>query len=179
MMASNTFPSDWREQPCFVVAIPRPLVPYVGGLLRILEQRGFWLDNTNYVAGYAATLELERCLMATCLNDLLQQNDALYRMVNTALFGVTYSTESEDPLVVTPAIAPHVNLDIHDEDSLLGRVDRLTQMLDNRIAGTDTPLYSDLPGLKQQLQTIIDALGDDTDLTTIISDLEAIALLLG
>jgi len=117
--------------------------------------------------------------MATCLNDLLQQNDALYRMVNTALFGVTYSTESEDPLVVTPAIAPHVNLDIHDEDSLLGRVDRLTQMLDNRIAGTDTPLYSDLPGLKQQLQTIIDALGDDTDLTTIISDLEAIALLLG
>jgi len=40
-------------------------------------------------------------------------------------------------------------------------------------------LYSDLPGLKQQLQTIIDALGDDADLTTIISDLEAIALLLG
>jgi hypothetical protein len=60
----------------------------------------------------------------------------------------------------------------------MGRIDRLTQLIDNRIAGTETPLYDDLPGIKQQLETIITALGDDTDLATIISDLEAIALLL-
>lgn len=116
--------------------------------------------------------------MSTCLNVLIEQNDALYRMLNTALFGVTYATESTDPLVVTPAIAPHVTLDVHDQASMLGRIDRLTQLLDNRIAGTETPLYDDTTGLKQQLQTIIDSLGDDTDLATIISDLEAIALLL-
>ena len=178
-MANNTFPSTWRDEPCFLVSIPRPLVPYVSGLLKLLEQRGFWASSDDYINGYTATIELEECLMATCLNVLLEQNDALYRLLNTALLGVAYTTVSESPLVVTPAIAPHVNLDIHDQDSLLGRIDRLTQLIDNRIAGTDTPLYSDLPGIKQQLEDVIAALGDDTDLTTIISDLEAIALLLG
>lgn len=129
--------------------------------------------------GYTAITELEACLMTTCLDVLLQQNDALYRLINTAMLGVAYTTVSEDPLVVTPAIAPHVNLDIHDQDSLMGRIDRLTQLIDNRISGTETPLYDDLPGIKQQLETVIAALGDDTDLATIISDLEAIALLLG
>jgi len=177
-MANNTFPEDWRDQPCFIVAVPRPLVPYVGGLLKIMEQRGFWQSTPDYARGYTAVIELEECLMAACLNELFEKQDALYRMVNTALFGVTYATVSDDPLVVTPAIAPHVTLDIHDQDSLLGRVDRLTQLVDNRLAGTETPLYDELPGIKQQLEDIIAAMGEDVDLTEVISNLEAIALLL-
>lgn len=175
---AQTFPDDWQEQPCYVVAIPLPLIPYVGGLLKLLEQNGLWASTEDYERAYTATVQLERCLMATCLDDLLNKQDELYRMLNTALFGVTYATVSTDPLVVTPAIAPHVTLDIHDQDSLLGRVDRLTQLVDNRLAGTDTPLYDELPGIKQQLEEIIAALGEDVDLTEVISNLEAIALLL-
>jgi len=178
-MANNTFPEDWRDQPCFLVSIPRPLVPYVAGLMKLAEQRGFWLTETDYQNGYTAVIEMEACLMSTCLNVLLQKQDELYRMLNTGIFGVTYATVSEDPLVVTPAIAPHVTLDVHDQDSIMGRLDRLTQLVDNRLAGTETPLYDELPGIKQQLEDIIAALGDTSDLTTIISDLEAIALLLG
>jgi len=177
-MATNTFPEDWRDQPCFLVSIPRPLVPYVGGLLKIAEQRGFWASDTDYIAGFSAVVELEECLMSTCLDVLLAQNDALYRLLNTALMGVTYETVSESPLVVEPAIAPHVTLDVHDQDSLMGRIDRLTQLVDNRLAGTETPLYDQLPGIKQQLEEIIAALGEGTDLTEVISNLEAIALLL-
>lgn len=175
---ASTFPSDWRDQPCFVVAIPRPLVPFVGGLLKLLEQRGLWATSDDYERGYTATVELERCLMGTCLDTLLEQNDALYRLLNTGIFGVTYATVSTDPLVVTPAIAPHVTLDVHDQESIMGRLDRLTQLVDNRLAGTDTPLYDETPGIKQQLEEIIAALGEDVDLTEVISNLEAIALLL-
>ena len=178
-MASNTFPLDWRDEPCFLIAIPRPLVPYVGGLMKMAEKRGFWLSEDDYAAGYQAVTEMEACLMSTCLSDLFERQDALYRMVNTALFGVLYDTVSEDPLVVTPAIAPHVTLDVHDQDSVMGRLDRVTQLIDNRLAGTETPLYDDLPGIKQQLQTIIDSLAEGTDLTEVIADLEAIAVLLG
>jgi len=177
-MANNTFSADWREQPCFIVSIPRELVPYVGGLLKILEQRGFWATEADYQNAFTATLELEACLMSTCLDVLLQQNDALYRLLNTALLGQAYTTVSPDPLVVTPAIEPHVSLTILDQDSLIGRIDRLTQLVDNRLAGTDTPLYDELPGIKQQLEEIIAALGEGTDLTEVISNLEAIALLL-
>jgi hypothetical protein len=109
---------------------------------------------------------------------LLQQNDALYRLVNTALLGQPYETTSSDPLVVEPAIEPWVTLDVLDQDSVLGRLDRLTQLMDNTINGTETPLYDYTPSVKEQLDSIIAALGDDTDLATIISDLEAIALLL-
>jgi len=95
-MANNTFPEDWREQPCFLVSIPRPLVPFVGGLLKITEQRGFWATTEDYERGYTAALELEACLMSTCLDVLLQQNDALYRLVNTALRGQACSVVSQD-----------------------------------------------------------------------------------
>lgn len=177
-MAENTFPSDWRDQPCFLVTIPRPLVPYVGGLLKLAEQRGFWATEEDYQDGYNAVIELEACLMATCLNVLLEKQDALYRLLNTALRGEEYSTVSTDPLVVAPSIEPHVSLGFVDQDSIFGQLDRLTQLIDNRIAGTETPLYDSLPGLKQQLEDIIAALGEGTDLTEVISNLEAIALLL-
>lgn len=177
-MAKNTLAEDWRDEPCFLVSIPRPLVAYVGGLLKIAEKQGFWASQADYLRGYTAITELEACLMTACLDVLFQKQDELYRLVNTAMLGVAYTTVSEDPLVVTPAIAPHVNLDIHDQDSLIGRIDRLTQLVDNRLAGTETPLYDALPGIKQQLEDIIAALGEGTDLTEVISNLEAIALLL-
>jgi hypothetical protein len=179
-MANNTFPEDWREQPCFLVSIPRPLVPYVGGLLKIAENKGFWASHTDYSRGYTAVVELEACLVSTCLNVLLEQNDALYRLLNTALLGVAYTTVSEDPLVVTPAIAPHVNLDVHDQDSIMGRLDRLTQLIDNSVNGTETPLYTYDPSVKALLQGIIDGLGSDTtDLDGILAQLEIVAGLLG
>lgn len=174
-----TFPSDWRNEPCFLVAVPRALAPYASGLLKILENRGFWASDADYAAAYQAVIELEECFMSACLDTLFQKQDELYRMLNTALFGVTYDTVSTDPLVVTPPIAPHVTLDIHDQDSLLGRVDRLTQLLDNTVNGTDVPLYDYTPSVKTLLQGIIDALGaDDADLASILAELEVVAGLL-
>jgi hypothetical protein len=175
---AEQFPTDWRDQPCFVVAIPRPLVPYVGGLLKILEKRGFWQSDTDYLRGYTAVIELEGCLMATCLTLLLEKQDALYRLVNTGIFGQVYETTSDDPLVVVPGIAPWVPLDVLDQASIMGRLDRVTQLIDNSINGTATTLYTYDPSVKALLQSVIDALSTDTtDLGSILSELEAIALL--
>lgn len=174
----QTFPSDWREQPCYVVAIPLPLVPYVGGLLKLLEQKGLWETIEDYERGYTATVELERCLMATCLNDLIDRQDALYRLVNTAVFGVTYEQTGTDPIVVIPAIAPFVDLTNYEQDSIMGRIDRLVQLVDNSINGTETPLYAYEPSVKALLQSVIDALqAEDGDLEEILAQLQAIALL--
>jgi hypothetical protein len=178
-MANNTFPSDWEDLPCFLVAVPRPLIPFVGGLMKILEQRGFWASETDYESGLAAVIQFEECLTMTCLDVLLEQNAQLYRMLNTAIFGQLYSVDEGPPIVVTPAIAPAVDLTVLDQDSVMGRLDRLAQLIDNRLAGTETPLYADLPGIKQQLQSIIDALAsEDTDLGSILAELEVVAGLL-
>ena len=175
-----TFPEDWREQPCFIVAIPGPLVSFVGGLLKLGEQKGLWLTSDDYGRAYTAIIELERCLVATCVNDLIESNAALYRLLNTALFGVTYEQTGTDPLVVIPAIEPLVTLEVFNQDSVMGRIDRLTQLLDNRLAGTETPLYEYTNGIKQQLQAILDAIGsDDADIAAIRVAAEAIAVLVG
>jgi len=177
-MANNTFPEDWREQPCYIATIPLPLIPYVGGLLKIAEKRGFWATEDDYSRGYTALTELEVCLMTTCLNVLLEKQDALYRLVNTAVFGQSYVIESSEPLIVTPAIEPAVSTDIISYDSIMGRIEDLRQMLDNGLLGTSTPRFDNAPSIRQQLIDVIAAIGDGSDLTEIISDLEGIAILL-
>jgi hypothetical protein len=172
---AETFPTDWRDQPCFLAVVPKPLVPYVGGLLKILEQRGFWLTEADYERGYTAVIELEACLMATCLQDLIESNNRLYRMLDTGIYGREYTIESTDPLVVTPDIPAARPIAFEDQDSLLGRLDRLTQLLDNTFNAASTSLYSYSPSVKEQLQSILDALTtDSTDLGTVITDLELI-----
>jgi hypothetical protein len=178
-MADNTFPEDWRDQPCFLIAIPRPLVQYVAGLLKIGENAGFWATTEDFKRGYTAITELEECLMTTCLDSFLTKQDDLYRLINTAVRGQAYTVVTESPLVVTPAIEHAVELGFIDQNSVFGQLDRLTQLIDNRIAGTETPLYADLPGIKQQLEDVIAALGDDTDLTEIIAQLGELVVLLG
>lgn len=178
-MAQNTMPEDWRDEPCFLVSIPRPFVPYAAGLLKIAESRGFWATEDDYVRGYEVVTELERCMLMACLNDLFDKQDALYRLVNTALRGETYSVVTEDPLVIEPTIQPFVELGFVDQNSLLGYLDRQTQLVDNTINGTETPLYTYSPSVKEQLQAIIDALAaEDTDLGDLLTQLELIAGLL-
>lgn len=172
-------PEDWRDQPCFLVAVPRPLVPYVGGLLKIAESKGFWATEDDYLRGYTAVTELERCLMTTCLNVLLEKQDDMYRMLATAIYGTAYTVESEEPLVVTPPIAHTHSLAFEDRDSVLGRLSNIADVIDNALNGTETPVYDYAPSVKDLLQGVIDAINttaeDDSDL---LAQLELIVGLL-
>lgn len=173
-----SFPSDYDDNICYVVAINKALIPLVGGLLQITEKRGFWVTDDDYDKGYNAIVALEACLMATCLQDFMQLQEAQYRLLNTAIFGQDYVVESTDPLVVTPAIAPAVDLAVYGQNSIMGRLDRVTKLVDSSVNGTDNDLYTYHPSVRELLQSVIDALGaDDTDLEGILSTLETIALL--
>lgn len=173
------FPPLYDTAPCYLVAINRELIPYVAGLLKIMEKRGFWLSNDDYERGYNAVVALEGCMMAACLNDLFARQDALYRMLDTALYGTEYTIVSTDPLVVTPDIPAARAITFADQDSLLGRADRIVKLVDNAVNGATNDLYSLSPSVKDLLQGIIDALGTgDTDLGDLLSELEIIAALL-
>jgi len=178
-MAVNTFPSDWREEPCFLVSVPAPLVPYVGGLLRIAEQKGFWATEADYESAYAALMELEGCLVSTCLDEMLSLQRSTYRLLDTALFGTEYSGPTSGEGEVTPAIPNYRSLAFDSYDSVLGRLARTADVVDNAINGTITPEYSYTPSVKDKLQEVIDAIvanaGDDSDL---LAELEVIAGLL-
>lgn len=179
-MSRYTLPSDWADSPCYVVSIHSALIPIIIGQLRLLEARGSWIDQTNYQRGYNAVLEFEACVMAACLNDMLDIQRATYRMLDTAIYGTAYTIESTDPLVVSPEIPAARDLAFSDQDSVLGRLDRVNKLVDNSVNGTSNDLYSASPSVKDLLQSIIDAMSSETtDLDSILSQLETVVLLLG
>jgi ABC-type transporter Mla subunit MlaD len=113
--------------------------------------------------------------MAACLNDMLDIQRATYRMLDNALYGTVYTVESSDPLIVSPDIPAVRQLSDANTGSLLDRSLDVNQLLQNALNGTITDRYADVPGIRAQLQSILDALtSGDTDLTTVISDLELI-----
>lgn len=174
-----TFPSGYADAPCYVVAINRDLIPIVAAQLRLLEARGSWASADDYEQGYRAIVELEACLMATCLNDLIESNDRLYRMLDTAIFGVGYTVESVDPLLVTPAIPPQRTMGVYDDASVLGRMETMRQLLENALNGTETPQYDEALGVRERLQQIKEAIeAIDTDDSDVVGQLELIVGLL-
>jgi hypothetical protein len=156
-MSRIAFPTDYDERACYLVAINASLIPYVAGALRFYEKRGSWLTQADYEQGYNAFAHLQACMMKCCIDDLIESNDRLYRMVDTALYGTEYSVDSTDPLVVSPAIEPTHALVIERPDSILGRMEDSRQLLQNALNGTDTPNYSDTPGIRELLANLITA----------------------
>jgi hypothetical protein len=117
-------------------------------------------------------------LLCGGLKEITDRQDALYRMLDSAMFGRHYNVIGSDPLVVEPDIWPTHELAIEDPDSLLGRAEDLRQLLQNGINGTSTPNYDRASGIRDLLELIKAALetesGVDSDM---LAKLAEIALL--
>lgn len=170
------FPVSYDTAPCYLVAINRELIPFVAGMLQIMEKRGFWASETDYERGYNAVLGLEGCLMAACLDDFIRLQEAQYRLLSTAFIGTEYSADASDPPIISPAIPDYITVGDYERDSALGMLNDNLQLIDNSINGTETPHYDYTPSVKELLQTVIDTLGaDDAELADILAQLEIIA----
>lgn len=173
-----TFPADYDQRTCYLVAINASLIPIVAGLLRQLEVRGVWETEQDYELGYNAIAELESVFMKLCIDNLIESNDRLYRMLDTAIYGREYAIASLDPLTVEPAINPTHVLLIENQDSILGRMDTQRQLLENALNGTITPQYARPQGARDALDQILLALQEQQTLDPeILAKLAEIALL--
>jgi hypothetical protein len=118
-------------------------------------------------------------LLCGGLKEITDRQDALYRMLDVALFGAEYSVVTTTPLVVTPAITPTHPLVIDREDSVIGRMEDMRQLLQNGINGTSTPNYTRENGIRDLLELIQTAIetesGIDSDM---LAKLAEIALVL-
>jgi hypothetical protein len=174
-----TFPADYAERPCYLVPINASLIPFVAGALKIFEERRSWHTDDEYEQAYNAFLELEICMTRLCLDELLESNDRLYRMIDTAIYGRIYSIVTSDPLVVEPAIEAVHALVIEDPDSLLGRAEDMRQLLQNALNGTETTFYDRALGVRDLLELIQAALEAEGSLDPdMLAKLAEIALLL-
>jgi hypothetical protein len=140
-----------------MVPINASLIPFVAGALKIFEERRSWHDDTEYEQAFNAFVELEICMTRLCVDDLIESNDRLYRMLDAAIFGTAYEVTTSDPLVVEPIIWPTHTLEIADPLSIMGRMDDMSQLLQNALNGTSTTNYTDVPGIRELLANLITA----------------------
>lgn len=150
----QTFPQPEEPPRCFLVALPAGLVPIVGGQLRRLEERGYWLTDADHEAGYNAIAEVYVCMATGCIQELVDAQDRLYRLLDTQLTGQIYTASEIDGVItVTPAIPPAPAAPLR---SVHSRLERLEYLLDNAYNGAEhLPDFGDTDGVRDLLRELI------------------------
>lgn len=147
------FPANYGKE-CIIIALDKALVPLVAGALKPFEQAYTWVSDEDYEQGYNAFVELQASFMNSCLKELIESNNRIYRLLDTALNGEVY-TALPDPLkptetIVTPALpaAPLASSPAAlPAWALRRRLERLINLVDNQSTGANFPLVN--PGLSE------------------------------
>ena len=155
---------------CEIAIFPVAVVPFALGALEYRIPRYVWADD-SYLRGVQLVRSLQMALLCGGVKEITDRQDALYRMLSTAVFGTTYSVVSTDPeLVIEPPIQPYHLIDFDQVGSILGRMEDSSELLQNALNGTETTNYSDTPGVRELLANLIAAVEagttNDADMLT-------------
>lgn len=153
-----SFPIGYRETTCYLVPVRAALIPFLAGALRIYEAREAWQTEADYNAAYNAFAELEASLMKNCIDELVESNRQIYRLVDSAFYGRTYTVVDSDPLVVAPSIPAVPDATLGGIPGTLSRLKRINELLENALLGYQ---FDDLPtraGMIAMLEIIISEL---------------------
>lgn len=150
---------------CEIAGFPVAVVPYALGALESRVYPYSWSDE-GYVRGVQLIRSLQMAMLCGGIKEITDRQDALYRMLGTAIYGTLYTVESTDPLVVSPEIAPTHDLVNEANDSLMGRTDDIQQLLKNALNGTITENYTTPRGVREILEELLVAVGETNELDT-------------
>lgn len=159
----------------FCVAV----VPYALAALESRATRYTWSED-SYLRGNQLIRSLQMALLCGGLKEITERQDALYRLVDVALFGTTYSVvETVPELIVSPEIAPTHDLAIAAPESIMGRLETAKQLLENALNGTITPEYDRADGVRDLLEQLLVAMEAESNLDPeMLAKLAEIALAL-
>jgi hypothetical protein len=163
---------------CELAIFPVAAVPYALGALEYRIPRYVWAAE-SYLRGVQLVRSMQLAILCGGLKEITERQDALYRLLDTALYGRVYNVVTSEPLVVEPQIWPTHELAIEDPDSLFGRAEDLRQLLQNGLNGTETPHYDRANGVRDLLEQIKTALEASDELDDdMLAKLAEIALAL-
>lgn len=138
-MLRLTFPDNWRDSNCILVPMHAALVPYVSGALKAYEERFIWSSQADYEQAYNAIAELRAAMQGNdCLKELIESNNRLYRLLDTALNGTNYNVQ-----ILLPDGEPTINPPIPDvppqsttaPNAMRAQLGRLWHLAENTTTG--------------------------------------------
>lgn len=173
-----SFPIEDNTLCTAVVCIDGVMLPIIAGTLSVLEERRVWATDEDHHQGYNAIARMYIDMATNCFQELVEGQDRLYRLLDTALYGRVYEATSIEPLVVSPIIPVVPDLTA-DFPGLLARSAFIAKALNNLSNGTVYTEFPDNRGVKQQLADILAAVqaGQETD-PEVMQLLQSIALAL-
>lgn len=181
-------PEPATNERSYLVCVPERLLPIFCGALNTLENRDAWASEEDWALGYRWIVETQVNLMRGCVDRIVDIQEKIYRLLDTALNGTVYDvTPAVSPLPAPPPdpTRPTISPAIPDAPSailprlltniaLRNRIDRLVDLVDNGFNGTDiVPPASTAPAVRANLEEIrllLEAIGtNDADIESILN----------
>ncbi len=172
-------PPDIGELAVFPVAV----VPFALAALEYRIPKYVWADD-SYARGVQLVRSLQMSLLTGGMQELVEGQNRIYRLVDSAMYGRTYTVETEEPLVIAPEI-PLVPDQTLEPAGLISLVDSLPGILDAGWFGigghkaTIADVVSALrvgtseqaEGLLDQLNGILGAAGNTAQIGELVGEL--------
>lgn len=92
------------EPDAVLLCVPGPIVPYFRRFFSQMEMPYIWKTREDYQRAYPVFAAIEAQMTSTCASNVVDSIDRLYRLLDSALNGTTYTTDESTPPVVSPAI---------------------------------------------------------------------------
>ena len=128
---SYVFP-DLSSAQSALLCIPVPLIPFFRQYFAEMQKRYLWRTHNDWIGGYQAFAALEEELMAGCIQQLIAEQQRLYRLIDTSMNGTEYTLVGD---VVTPALPAVPPASVNATNSLRAHVTRIWQLAENEVAG--------------------------------------------
>jgi hypothetical protein len=174
-----TFP-NLTNAPTALICVPIPIIPFFRQFFGEMQQRYIWQTRADWLNAYQVFAEIEEDLMGSCVQQLIEGQNRLYRLLDTSLNGVAYTATTDpdtqittitpdQPVVPTNEVgtAPGLRRQLLDMQGTIGggwfnfgsRPATLADLADSMKGSTD--------GNKTQIQNLLDALSAGANAITI------------
>lgn len=121
------------EPDSVLLCIPVPVVSYFRRFFAQMESSYVWKTAEDYKRAYPVFAEIEAQMAGgSCLQQLIDEQRRLYRLLDTALNGTQYVSAAG---VITPAIPAVPPASANATNALRAHVSRLWQLGENAVAG--------------------------------------------
>jgi len=123
---------DLANTPSALLCVPIPLIPHFRQFFGDMQHQSIWQTRDDWFNAYQAFAEIEEMLMAGCMQQLIDEQRRVYRLLDSALNGTQYTDVAG---VITPALTSVPSASANTPNALRAHVSRLWQLAENEVAG--------------------------------------------
>jgi hypothetical protein len=147
-----SFPPDLLagEHDAVLLCVPVPVLPYFRRFFAQQQSPYIWKTRADYDRAYPVFAAIEAQMTASCLSDLVESNNRLYRLLDTSLNGTLYEVSELLGLDGNPIINPPIPTippaGTTAPNALRAQVARLRVLAENTAVGATAPAGAGLDG---------------------------------